>query len=42
MNKIKYMFEVNMDINETHSPISMKIIEIQNRIPTRNLLEQEM
>ena len=36
------MFYVKLDTDDTHSPIGIKIIIIQHRIPTRNLLEQKM
>ena len=40
MNTIEYMFEVNVEMNETHSPRIIRRTGIQYRIPTSNLLKK--
>ena len=42
LNHIEYILEVNMDMDETHPPRSIKTTGIQRRIPTIMLLKQEM
>ena len=42
MNPVEYMFEVRLNTDETHSPRSIEITGIRQRISTSNLSEQEM